>query len=576
LAAEKWYHRNIFVIWGLAEMAAQKRKGEEHVNGATKAARVEDDVKSLFSEGVFDEEAKQALKTSIATSGPYKHGVIKPVINDSLLRKVREEILKELQFTRKETDIYKVNQTGDLANLSGLGQEELTRLSSLAKLREALYSKEFRRYLSYVASSGPLSGVKHDLSINIYDKGCHLLNHDDVIGSRRISYILYLTDPDEQWKPKWGGALRLYPTVIPNIPEPDWTVSIPPAWNQLSFFTVQPGLSFHDVEEVFFNKPRLSISGWFHIPQPGEDGFVEGEQEATEARSSLKQLESAELREHDFPKRAFDPYDEYDLSDKDGLTEKDVKYLSKYLNPLLLETDAMARLNDVFCDDSMIEIRDFLNPEYGALVKKHIDVDDLSNQMPRKSSEVNAPWKVAKPPHKFRYLYLDSDEPAEEREDLEAHKSLLELRHVFKHSAFRKWLKAVSSFTPTGSYVLGRRFRPGHDFTLATSYEADKPVLQASLCLTPSKGWDDGDVGGYDLCMAVDDDDANDDPAVYKSAGGGEEPVLFTNQACWNVFHLIVRDQGLLRFVKYVSKSAPGSRWDIEAEWTIDEEDDES
>lgn len=38
-----------------------------------------------------------------------------------------------------------------------------------------------------------------------YSEGCYLLNHDDVIGTRRISFILYLV-LDE---PKWEKEVRL-------------------------------------------------------------------------------------------------------------------------------------------------------------------------------------------------------------------------------------------------------------------------------------------------------------------------------------------------------------------------------
>lgn len=61
---------------------------------------------------------------------------------------------------------------------------------------------------------GPLSSRKdrQDMSVNSYKKSCHLLNHDDVIGSRRVSYILYMPLPiDQPWQPEWGGALELYP-----------------------------------------------------------------------------------------------------------------------------------------------------------------------------------------------------------------------------------------------------------------------------------------------------------------------------------------------------------------------------
>ena len=38
-------------------------------------------------------------------------------------------------------------------------------------------------------------------------QGGHLLCHDDVIGTRRVSYIVYLTDPDEPWRADDGGTM---------------------------------------------------------------------------------------------------------------------------------------------------------------------------------------------------------------------------------------------------------------------------------------------------------------------------------------------------------------------------------
>ena len=77
------------------------------------------------------------------------------------------------------------------------------------------------------------------MSINSYRAGCHLLNHDDVIGTRRVSYILYMPIEDEhevQWDPSWGGALELYAVKsIGNILEPECSPSciLPPSWNQV-------------------------------------------------------------------------------------------------------------------------------------------------------------------------------------------------------------------------------------------------------------------------------------------------------------------------------------------------------
>lgn len=182
----------------------------------------------------------------------YKHGIISDLISPALLRSVRAEVQDSVHFTPKETDIYRIHQSGDLANLDGLDDGSLRLLPSLLNLRDVLYSAKFRTYISDITGSGPLSGRKTDMAINVYTPGCHLLCHDDVIGSRRVSYILYLTDPDRPWQKEWGGALRLYPTDLrktdsgeeSKVPGPDFSASIPPAFNQLSFFAVQPGRAF--------------------------------------------------------------------------------------------------------------------------------------------------------------------------------------------------------------------------------------------------------------------------------------------------------------------------------------------
>jgi Rps23 Pro-64 3,4-dihydroxylase Tpa1-like proline 4-hydroxylase len=95
----------------------------------------------------------------------YKHAVIQNLVNDTLLRNVRSEIREHIHFTPKETDIYKIHQSGDLANLDGLDESALKRLPSLLTLRDSLYSSAFRKYLSSITGSGPLSGVKTDMAV---------------------------------------------------------------------------------------------------------------------------------------------------------------------------------------------------------------------------------------------------------------------------------------------------------------------------------------------------------------------------------------------------------------------------
>ena len=62
-------------------------------------------------------------------------------------------------------------------------------------IRDAIYTPEFRHFVEEVTGCGALSD-KTDCSVNMYSEGCHLLCHDDVIGTRRASYIIYLTPPE--------------------------------------------------------------------------------------------------------------------------------------------------------------------------------------------------------------------------------------------------------------------------------------------------------------------------------------------------------------------------------------------
>ncbi|KAH9938288.1 uncharacterized protein B0H18DRAFT_966444 [Fomitopsis serialis] len=246
-----------------AEPALLKRLKLSHISNP-------DAVAERFANDLFTPTNIHRLHTEYETSQPYRHVVVDKLFQDELLQNVKDEALSELSFAEKETDIYKVKQTGDLASLSFLTDEQRALLPSLLTLRDALYSAKFRSFLRAVTGCGPLSGTKQDMSIVSYSKSCHLLNHDDVIGTRRVSYILYMPLPHYMgWQKEWGGALELYPTKPgPDgtlEPEPAPSKSIPPSWNQFIFFEVQPGRSFHSVEEVVVGegedgRERLSIT----------------------------------------------------------------------------------------------------------------------------------------------------------------------------------------------------------------------------------------------------------------------------------------------------------------------------
>ncbi|PWW79393.1 hypothetical protein C7212DRAFT_273030 [Tuber magnatum] len=599
--------------------------------GKSSAGSIPTDFEPFFREGLFDEAVEGEYRSEYAAAEPYKHAVIHGLIDDTLLRNVREEVLKNVEFAPKETDIYRIHQSGDLANLDGLPKSALKLLPSLRQLRDSLYSKLFRDYVCGITGCGPLSGRKTDMAINVYTPGSHLLAHDDVIGSRRVSYILYLTSPDDPWQPSWGGSLRLYPTRVAEdgvtrVPEPEWIKAIPPAWNQLSFFEVQPGLSFHDVEEVYApesedERIRMAISGWFHIPQEGEEGYIEGLEEELAETSSLQQLQS-----------------------KSGaaLTEKDLDFLLNFIAPTYLTPDTLESLSDAFAEDSSVQIAQFLSKSFARKLKEFVKARDAKQYSPENSEG----WKIALPPHKHRYLYLQKP-PAKNGVnpgDLNPIEQLLTV--LLPSKSFAKLLQLATGLKITAGGFLARRFRRGLDYTLATGVGGDGgdggeeedgegedsspgAGLKVEVCLgiTPSKGWggeDDEDedeeeesakngkskgkgkakiprrskfddsqktVGGYEMYMAGDSDSDSDeeddpdqafksngrrkkaDPAIYRSSRDNEDDgILFTMPASWNRLGIVLRDTGVLRFVKYISKSAAGDRWDVIGEWGVGED----
>jgi prolyl 3-hydroxylase /prolyl 3,4-dihydroxylase len=598
------------------------------------------EVAARFRKGLLNQDVLDSYTKEYADSEPYKHCVIHELIDDKLLRSVREEIKENVSFTPKETDIYKIHQSGDLANLDGLGDEALQKLPSLLSLRDAMYSKKFRDYVAHITGCGPLSGRKTDMAINVYTPGCFLLCHDDVIGSRRVSYILYLTDPDVPWKPEWGGALRLFPVQeregkdgkVAKTPEADVSKIIPPAWNQLSFFAVQPGESFHDVEEVYHAKNkkqlekeggriRMAISGWFHIPQIGEEGYIEGEEEKNAKNSSLMQLQG-NPDQYDEPKWSPVPVENPAASSAEDFDEGDLEFLLKYMAPTYLTPDTLEQVQEHFDEDSSITLPDLLNKKFAQRLRDYVTEQD-GKALPESSAEIEkGAWKVAKPPHKQRYLFMQQQKQSQQKgakkggrkaAEKEDDSPIRELLDVFLPSTqFRRWLQMATSSVIESHDLIARRFRKGKDYTLATGHEG-KPRLELNLGITPTSGWGDEaeeeeeeeeeppktkgkgsgkdkgkgkekekkpaeeeepeEVGGHEVYMAGDDDTA-EDAAIYKSSGD-EDNILFFQAAAWNKLTIVLRDSGTLKFVKYVSRKAPGDRWDICATFDIEEQDDD-
>lgn len=625
-----------------------KRKAANDIaNGAAKKQATDSTIDGRFSPGLLSKSTIDRYAKEYAASAPYKHAVVTSLVDDSLLRNVRKEIIDNIHFTPKETDIYKIHQSGDLANLSGLPESALKKLPSLLKLRDALYSPDFREWIATVSGSGPLSGKKTDMAVNVYVPGCHLLCHDDVIGSRRVSYILYLTDPDQPWQASWGGALRLYPTDERHgedgkkykVPRPEFDKVIPPQWNQLSFFAVQPGESFHDVEEVYHaangkseedgGRVRMAISGWFHIPQEGEDDFEPGLEAKLAEMSSLQQLQG-EAEQFDEPELVWIEPEDSHTAERTGededveLTASDLNFLLNYMTPTYLTPDTVEELNELFTEESTLQLGNFLSKRIAPRLKEQLGKNNLTRDL----STSRPPYK-----HRYRYVSASSSKPESVATKEDPHSDIL--FNFLPSIPFQKWLSLVTGLTLKRCAVLARRFRKSLDYQLAQGYSGEQPQLEYTLCVTPSPGWgaddaeeaeeaqesksngknshgepnrsdqtqeDEDNVGGYELYMAGDDDDddASDagsdhgvtipsgtgagnrrsakkaDPAVYQAAQDDDDDgILFSNPASWNTLSIALRDKGVMKFVKYVSRKAKGDRWDFTGCVEVEEDEDD-
>jgi hypothetical protein len=86
-------------------------------------------------------------------------------------------------------------------------------------------------------------------------------------------------------------------------------------------------------------------------------------------------------------------------------------------------------------------------------------------------------------------------------------------------------------------------------------------------------------MGGVELEFDPDQFSPSDFDSDEEEAGDDDEGPLLTLGTSFNKLLLVLRDPGVMRFVKYLSAGAPGSRWDIGGEWEVgvlEEEEEEA
>lgn len=481
-----------------------------------------------------------------------------------------------LSATFKETDLFKLYQTGDLANLDANDPDIVSRLPHLLALRQAIYSPTFRAFVREITGCQPLTD-RTDCSSNLYAQGCHLLCHDDVIGTRCISFIIYLTDPDEAWEAADGGALEIYPLSEPGKLGAPAVAPIQnhlPLPNTMAFFTVLPGQSFHAVEEVYKEgKMRLSISGWYHAAAPPV-----GAQDL----ASLNQLQTRQ----DEDATVFFP-----LSPPPSPAAEIDPLLAKWVNPTYLKAGAMEQILTRFQEDGSVLLHGFLLPELAqraaTLSRGQDQVDGVGHGVKpaHDVGYVTGEWEPVGPPHKQRYMRLVAADGAAKEEKKESSAEvaafLTSLRdELFGSPAFAQYLARLTGVEPTAVSTEARRFRPGLDYTLAHYGILTKDTrLDASLSFVDDgrKGrkamWDSGDVGGFGCYIKAEEgNDGAEAAESYRRQAHDkeeEEEDVLSVFAAQNALSLVLRQTQAMRFVKYVSAAAPGSRWDVISEYCL-------
>ncbi|NXX82246.1 OGFD1 hydroxylase, partial [Urocolius indicus] len=462
-------------------------------------------------------------EAAVLEPAPFRHGVIPGFLAGSGFAEALRDELLGLEFRGRCNDLLSLRQSGELG-----GRPE----PHIAALRHAL-CEEFRAWLSAVTQIELEPTI--DISCAKYEYTDVLLCHDDELEGRRVAFILYLVPA---WDSSDGGTLDLYGTDEHFQPQ-QIVKSLVPSWNTLVFFEVSP-VSFHQVSEVLSEKCRLSVSGWFHGPALARPP---------------RQPEAALPRSPHIP--------------------QDHEILYEWINPVYLDMDSQAQIQEEFEEQSEILLKDFLKKEKfqllcGALEDKYIQWSSrgpANKRLYETAEEDSLPNILKQFLHllrsealflllsNFTGLKLHFLAPSDEEEDAEEGRAADSAEHSGSkpdegtkqhaesppHQAGQpdSIPEAQESETQKGSAPPGctgelRRWAHRH-YTLLHDAQATEFALDL-LFFCGCEDWDP-DYGGFTSYIAK-----------------GEDEELLTVNPEDNCLALVYRDKETLKFVKYINQ----------------------
>lgn len=237
----------------------------------------------------------------------------------------------------------------------------------------------------------------------------------------------------------------------------------------------------------------------------------------------------------------------------DSLKEDHITFLSAFLNPVYLQPKVLRTLGTRFVEESSLELHNFLSSPLAEKLEAGLRARDVADKLeyesrggriPPHNAGVEDPdgeWVVQGPPHKARYCTLNLPSTSSSSSSRDATKDALAAiaspdstpsqiikvleQTLFPSPAFRAWLYIVAELIAEKYSVKARRFRPGLDYTLATS-DDKQSILDVVLGLTPNfekvkedkkgkgkaavqgededddepEGWERGEWGGWEVC----------------------------------------------------------------------------
>jgi phosphatidylinositol glycan class S len=288
-------------------------------------------------------------------NSPFQVGVVKNFLqNESIINDLVKE-MENLEWTRKQMDLYEFYQTTDLANI---------KTPQLTKFYKFI-NKNVRDWMQQ------LTGMKFQrvsASCSMYNCGDFLLSHDDLLSDRLVAYVFYLTpwNGKSEWNEEMGGALELFgcdkdeQSIFPVVKK------IYPSNNQLAFFKVEKK-SHHQVGEVLTKDyPRLTINGWFH-------GFKD---------NSAYDMEAVKIKNPNVP--IFRSPNEGKFNFEKTIRKFYLKDSTKHEIQKQIEEDSEAGLSEFFTEDFLAKIE-------------------------RDIKGANLKWKQKGPANQQNYEVLDTD-----------------------------------------------------------------------------------------------------------------------------------------------------------------------